>query len=344
VKVSHKKLALILSIGMLMVWVFIMFSPQSPRIAAGAFLTATPSPTEPPVATPVSPADGTHTTDTTPHFYWDPIPGNPMTHYALDIDGIDSDYHRSWLCNNCTDLVAPEALPVGSYTWFINSSFGYPSASFTLYIDEAPTLTPSATLPPMAFPVAPADESHITETQPHFSWTTNFNSPSTYTVYVTSLDGMFSTSYGCTSCQDVVATSPLALGGYHWYVMTSFGYPSETFTFYIDAPATVTQTATPTCVAVATAPTLLSPAHRAHLSDTTPTFSWGNVPGAMSYRLTIYSEDRSFEYKRRVFNTSYALGTEDALSLGKYFWRVRAQDRLCVVWSGWSGRNTLFIE
>jgi hypothetical protein len=338
VKVSHKKLALILSIGILMVWVFIMLIPPTPKVAEAT----TPTPTPAQTATPTSPAYGTHTIETQPHFYWDPIPGNPMTHYALTIDSMDASYHRSWMCTACTDMLAPEAIPVGSYYWRVDSSFGNSNIYFALYIDD--TLTPSATQPPMAFPVAPADESHITETQPHFSWTTNFNSPSTYSVYVTSLDGMFSTSYGCTSCQDVVATSPLALGGYHWYVMTSFGYPSETFTFYIDAPATVTQTATPTCAAVATAPTLGNPLHRAHLRDTTPTFSWGNVPGAMSYRLTIYSEDRSFEYKRRVFNTSYTLRAEDALSLGKYFWRVRAQDRLCVIWSGWSGRNTLFIE
>jgi hypothetical protein len=95
---------------------------------------------------------------------------------------------------------------------------------------------------------------------------------------------------------------------------------------------------------VAVAPTLIDPTHRTRTTDTTPTFSWGSVTGAESYRLMIYLEDRSFEYKKRTFNTSYTLASGEALTPNKYFWRVRTQDAACSTWTGWSGRNTLFVD
>jgi hypothetical protein len=115
--------------------------------------------------------------------------------------------------------------------------------------------------------------------------------------------------------------------------------------------ATFTPTSTPThtpsvtaCALTATAPNLVSPAHRAHVTDTTPAFSWSNSSGATSYRLMIYTADRSFEYKKRTFNTSYTLTAGEALAVGTYQWRVRTQDTICTTWTTWSKRNTLFVD
>jgi hypothetical protein len=94
----------------------------------------------------------------------------------------------------------------------------------------------------------------------------------------------------------------------------------------------------------ATAPSLVSPIHRNHTTDTTPKFTWSSVAGAQSYRLMIYVEDRSFEYKKRVFVNNYTLTNAEALSPAKYLWRVRTQDPTCNTWTGWSSRNTLFID
>jgi hypothetical protein len=92
-------------------------------------------------------------------------------------------------------------------------------------------------------------------------------------------------------------------------------------------------------------PSLNTPLHLAHTTDTTPTFTWGTVSNALSYRLFVYLEDHSFEYKKRVFNPSYTLTAGEALAHGKkYLWRVRTQDVYCNTWSGWSGRHTLFID
>jgi hypothetical protein len=126
---------------------------------------------------------------------------------------------------------------------------------------------------------------------------------------------------------------------------TSTGTITATFTYTpTDTPtATFTPSAT-TCTLVATPPTLISPAHRAHVTDTTPGFSWSNSSGATSYRLMIYTADRSFEYKKRTFNTSYTLTAGEALAVGTYQWRVRTQDTICTTWTTWSKRNTLFVD
>jgi hypothetical protein len=84
--------------------------------------------------------------------------------------------------------------------------------------------------------------------------------------------------------------------------------------------------------------------HRAHITDTTPKFTWSNIAGAQSYRLMVYLEDRSFEYKKRVFVTNYTLTAGEALTPAKYLWRVRTQDAGCTTWTTWSSRNTLFVE
>jgi hypothetical protein len=112
---------------------------------------------------------------------------------------------------------------------------------------------------------------------------------------------------------------------------------TPTFTF------TVSHTLSPTtCVIGVTAPDLISPAHRAHISDTTPTYSWSFVPGAQSYRIMIYLEDRSFEFKKRVFGMSYTM--TEPLVPHTYLWRVRTQDFGCGTWSAWSRRNAIFVD
>jgi hypothetical protein len=116
--------------------------------------------------------------------------------------------------------------------------------------------------------------------------------------------------------------------------------PSDTFTPSNTPTITLTPTA---CVMVVTAPLLLSPQHREYITDRRPRFTWSNVPNAQSYRFMIYTEDRSFEFKKRVFVREYTM--ENALARGtKYLWRVRTQDVNCNTWSVWSQRYTLFVD
>jgi hypothetical protein len=123
--------------------------------------------------------------------------------------------------------------------------------------------------------------------------------------------------------------------------------PTYTATFTPTNTPTNTPTLTPSstaCVNSVTAPSLISPSHRSHTTDTTPQFTWSFIANTQSYRVMVYSDDRSFEYKKRVFTTGYTLTTNEALPKGKYQWRVRTQDNTCSTWSAWSGRNTLFVD
>jgi hypothetical protein len=125
--------------------------------------------------------------------------------------------------------------------------------------------------------------------------------------------------------------------------------PTSTFTPSPISTLTISPTDTPSpttseCSITVSAPSLVVPTHRAHTTDHTPNFIWSGIIGAESYRLMVYTEDRSFEYKKRTFNTTYTLTNAEALSVGKYLWRVRTQDQGCSTWSTWSTRNTLFID
>jgi hypothetical protein len=94
-------------------------------------------------------------------------------------------------------------------------------------------------------------------------------------------------------------------------------------------------------------PVLTAPTHRSHSTDTTPTFSWTNAdPEPLSFRIMIYREDRSFNFKNRVFTTNYTLNSTEALATGRFLWRVRTQydspEGSC--WTSWSTRRTIFID
>jgi subtilisin-like proprotein convertase family protein len=118
---------------------------------------------------------------------------------------------------------------------------------------------------------------------------------------------------------------------------------TATFTPSITFTPSRTFTSSPTaCMSSIAPPTLIAPTHRAHLTDTTPSFDWSNVPNAQSYRLMVYLEDRSFVFKKRVFVSNYTL--VEPLVRTQYLWRTRTQDATCSLWSSWSKRNTLFID
>lgn len=126
---------------------------------------------------------------------------------------------------------------------------------------------------------------------------------------------------------------------------TPTNIPSDTPIVSITPSHTFTLSPTSnSCTKVATAPNLLLPSHRSHTIDTTPTFSWTVVANAQSYRLMVYLEDRSFVYKKRVFDTTYTLTNAEALMPAKYLWRVRTQDITCKTWTTWSKRYTLFVD
>jgi murein DD-endopeptidase MepM/ murein hydrolase activator NlpD len=87
-------------------------------------------------------------------------------------------------------------------------------------------------------------------------------------------------------------------------------------------------------------PTLISPSHRSHTTDTSPTFTWAPVSGATAYRIRIY-QDTGFDQRSLVTGTTNY--TPAFLSPGKYTWRVRTKNS-AGVWGDYGGRFTLFID
>ncbi|MCI0713486.1 MAG: hypothetical protein L0154_25240 [Chloroflexi bacterium] len=92
-------------------------------------------------------------------------------------------------------------------------------------------------------------------------------------------------------------------------------------------------------------PTPLTPAHQAHISDTTPTFTWTAVTDANNYRLFLFDDpvvaNRTVDIRENSGGTTSHILTQ-SLPVGRVFWRVRARTNR--VWGLWSVRFTLFID
>ena len=78
------------------------------------------------------------------------------------------------------------------------------------------------------------------------------------------------------------------------------------------------------------APVLLSPPNYATINDNTPTFVWENVYDFSGVTYTLqYSTDNAFQIATTIenlFENTYTVADENALSENTYYWRVRAVD------------------
>ena len=74
-----------------------------------------------------------------------------------------------------------------------------------------------------------------------------------------------------------------------------------------------------------TAPALVSPAHKAIISNPQPLLEWLKVDNAVSYRVVI-SNSKTFTVKLQKVTVSDLEYLATALPDGKYYWRVRALD------------------
>ena len=120
----------------------------------------------------------------------------------------------------------------------------------------------------------------------------------------------------------VQSADALADASYDWRVVaantTGDTASSPTSSFTVDAP--------PAKVV------LSSPANGSTGSDTTPTFTWGEVtdPSAVTYELEIGSGTADFSVlvftADGIQQAQYTLSSADAQATGDYIWRVRAND------------------
>jgi hypothetical protein len=89
-----------------------------------------------------------------------------------------------------------------------------------------------------------------------------------------------------------------------------------------------------------------SPAHRATVNTSTPTFTWTGIPDANNYRLFLFDDpvlaNRTVDIRENKGSAATSLTPTQSLTPGRYFWRVRGH--VNSVWSLWSVRYTLFVE
>lgn len=123
---------------------------------------------------------------------------------------------------------------------------------------------------------------------------------------------------------------------------------SENLSASVDqALITMTSSYTPTTLPEGErppAPTPLSPGHRSHTTDTSPTFFWSPVNGAVNYRIMVFDHKlpsvRTVDIRQNTPNTFIVLS--NPLQPDRYFWRMRA--RAQGTWSRWSIRFTLWVD
>jgi hypothetical protein len=92
-------------------------------------------------------------------------------------------------------------------------------------------------------------------------------------------------------------------------------------------------------------PVPLVPAHRAHVTNPTPTFSWAGISDANNYRVFVFDDadpiTRTVDIRQNSGGPTY-LTLITPLPDGRLFWRVRGRQNR--VWSLWSIRFTLFKD
>jgi hypothetical protein len=290
----------------------------------------------------VSPPNGYQTEDTTPSFDWSDV-SDPtgvtywlqiahdygFTSLVLDKDGlVTSDY----------TLTGLETLTDAKYYWRVCAmdSLGHQSAwtsGWPITVDTAAPARPWRVSPPNGY--------QTEDTTPSFDWSdVSDSSGVTYWLQIaydykfTSLardkQGLVTSDY------TLDALEALADGKYYWRVcaMDSLGHQSAwtsgwTITVDTAAPAR---------------PWRSSPPNGYQTENTTPSFDWSNVsdPTGVTYRLQI-AYDYGFTSLARdnggLVTSDYTLTELEALTDGKYYWRVCAVDGLGhqSAWtSGWA--------
>lgn len=73
-------------------------------------------------------------------------------------------------------------------------------------------------------------------------------------------------------------------------------------------------------------PTISSPADASSSTDTTPTFDWNDVPGALTYKIQIASDAGFTTVVQHSDAVAVSTYTATALAIGDYFVRVRSQN------------------
>ena len=297
--------------------------------------SATPSPTAtvPVPDTPVllTPPNGSATNDNTPTFTWGVVSG--ATSYRIQADN-NADFSSLAINSTRTSptYVRVTALTDGLYYWRVqakgaNGIWGPWSAVWTVTIDTVKPAKPTL--------LSPVKDALLTTNRPAFDWGDVLDAVR----YDLQVDN--SSTFGS---PEVVAspagsaytvTTPLADGRYYWRVRAvdlagNSGSWSSAWTVWVDIDPTP-------------APTLVSPPNGSATNDNTPTFIWGAVTGATSYRIQASTKA---DFSSTVVNSTRSSVTytpATALLDGLYYWRVQARGG-DGIWGLWSAVWTVTVD
>ena len=273
----------------------------------------------------ISPPNGASCAFTQPTFQWSSVSG--ANRYWLLVATTPSALPTDPYADSCPGCVLEAYTSSTSYTpssplqsgttyyWevqgFNNSTWPIQQGQYSETWSFATLSTPSA--PSLS---SPSNGSSTCDTTPTFSWG-SVSGATSYRIQVDDSSSFSSPAINTTtSSSNYTPGSALSPGTYYWRVQASNscgdGSWSSTWSF--------------TILSTPSAPSLSSPSNGSSTCDTTPTFSWGSVSGATSYRIQV---DDSSSFSSPAINTTtsssnYTPGS--ALSPGTYYWRVQASN------------------
>ncbi|MCK8604329.1 CAP domain-containing protein [Desulfoferrobacter suflitae] len=296
----------------------------------------------PPSTTPVpgapslsSPANGATVSTTSITFSWTTPTGSP-TQYQLQVStssSFSSTVYDSSAITDTSWTLSGFPNTGTTYYWRVrayNSSGWGPWSGTRSFINGSSTSVPGA--PSLS---SPANGATVSTTSITFSWTTPTGSPTQYQLQVSTSSSFSSTLYDSST----ITVTSWTLSGfpntgttYYWRVRA---YNSSGWGPWSGTSSFVNGT-------VPAAPTLVSPANHAVLSDPSVTFTWNACAYATKYWLAVstsstFAEDTRLYYGNVGNVTAYTLKLpEDGKT---YYWMVTAGNN--AGWGPWSYYRTL---
>ncbi|MBN1429887.1 MAG: hypothetical protein JXB07_16075, partial [Anaerolineae bacterium] len=268
----------------------------------------------PAAPTLLTPPNNSTTSDLTPTFDWEDVPG--ATHYRIQIaDNPDFSSPTADSQPSNSTYTPGKTLPNGSYYWRVRTNdemgnWGEYSEIWTFTVNGALPAAPTLLTPP--------NSSTTSDLTPTFDWE-DVPGATHYRIQIADNPDFSSPAADSQPTNSIYTPSnTLPNGTYYWHVrandgMGNWGEYSEVWTFTVNG-------------ALPAAPTLLTPPNGSTTSDLTPTFDWEDVPGSAYYRIQV---DDNIDFSSPAADSQPTNSTytpSNSLPNGTYYWHVRAND------------------
>ncbi len=282
---------------------------------------------------PGNPTDGSTSCSNTPTFSWTAGNDPPKNTYASGIAGyeVQIDDQAAEVINNpaTVSYTPPTGLTDGNHTWQIRtfdaagnySAWTNPAIAFT--IDTATVPLPTLTSPTAAAPVCSA--------RVDFQW--SVPNRTCLDGYEFRLDGGTSETVAAGTGTAATHTATVGEGNHTWSVRSR--NEAGNYSAWVDG-AVVVDTSPPSV------PVLVSPADKAIMTNTTPTFDWQDSTdiSPVTYTLQLNTPDGTEDIP--ITNSEYTPATD--LAQGNHTWTVKAHDTVCGFESAWATARSFAIN